>query len=122
MPFEKSRKLSGGRLSLIPVLCGCRESGNFVMWMHIDTEDYEWARVGVAVASNVTGPYHFLTSFRPHNQHSRDLTVFQVPLWRPLLSTLSPPPFPPPPTVPVPLCSDGYSTKLRSAAGLGEGC
>jgi len=50
----------------------------FVMWMHVDTADYEWARVGVAVASNVSGPYRFLRSFRPHNQHSRDLTVFQV--------------------------------------------
>jgi hypothetical protein len=49
------------------------------MWMHVDTGDYEWARVGVAMASNVSGPYKFLKSFRPHNQHSRDLTVFQVP-------------------------------------------
>jgi len=54
-----------------------RGSGMFVMWMHVDTADYEWARVGVAVASNVSGPYRFLRSFRPHNQHSRDLTVFQ---------------------------------------------
>lgn len=54
-----------------------RESGNFVMWMHVDTADYEWARVGVAVAKNVTGPYRFLRSFRPHHQQSRDVTVFQ---------------------------------------------
>ena len=48
------------------------------MWMHVDTADYEWARVGVAVAKNVTGPYRFLRSFRPHSQEARDLTVFQV--------------------------------------------
>ena len=48
------------------------------MWMHIDTGDYEWARAGVAVADRVTGPYRYLRSFRPHNQMSRDLTVFQA--------------------------------------------
>ena len=48
------------------------------MWMHIDTSDYEWARAGVAVADRVTGPYRYLRSFRPHNQMSRDLTVFQA--------------------------------------------
>ena len=55
-----------------------RELGIFVMWMHVDTAYYEWARVGVAVARNVTGPYRFLRSFRPHKQEARDLTVFQV--------------------------------------------
>lgn len=48
------------------------------MWMHIDTGDYEWAQVGVAVADKVTGPYTYLRSWRPHNQQARDFTVFQV--------------------------------------------
>ena len=48
------------------------------MWMHVDSADYELARVGVAVADSVTGPYKYLMSFRPHNQEARDCTVFQV--------------------------------------------
>ena len=50
----------------------------FVMWMHVDTADYELARVGVAVSDSPTGPFRYLSSLRPHNQQARDMTVFQV--------------------------------------------
>jgi hypothetical protein len=40
--------------------------------------EYNWARVGVAVASSPTGPFKFLRSFRPHKEQSRDFTVFKV--------------------------------------------
>ena len=53
-------------------------TSQFVMWMHLDTSDYEAARIGVAVAEHPTGPFHYLRSFRPHGQQSRDLTVFKV--------------------------------------------
>ncbi|KAK9828447.1 hypothetical protein WJX72_000040 [[Myrmecia] bisecta] len=49
----------------------------FVMWMHIDSADYELARVGVATSSSPTGPFVYQDSFRPHGQQSRDLTVFK---------------------------------------------
>lgn len=62
----------------LEVLSGDRKSGKFVMWMHVDTGDYEWARAGVAIADQIIGPYRYLRSFRPHNQESRDSTVFQV--------------------------------------------
>jgi hypothetical protein len=38
----------------------------YVMWMHIDTMDYQYARCGVAVSDKVTGPYKYLTSMRPN--------------------------------------------------------
>ena len=50
----------------------------FVMWMHIDSADYETARVGVAVAQRPEGPFVYQGSFRPHGQQSRDLTIFKV--------------------------------------------
>jgi len=49
----------------------------FVMWMHIDSQDYQAARAGVAVADGPTGPFTYLGSVRPEGQDSRDQTVFQ---------------------------------------------
>jgi hypothetical protein len=49
----------------------------FVMWMHIDTEDYSYARAGVAVSDNPTGPYTYLYSISPDGQMSRDMTLFK---------------------------------------------
>jgi hypothetical protein len=49
----------------------------FVMWMHIDSEDYKAARAGVAVADRATGPFTYLESVRPEGQDSRDQTLFQ---------------------------------------------
>lgn len=55
-------------------------TGKFVMWMHIDSADYELARLGVAVGDSPQGPFRYQGSFRPHGQQSRDFTVFAVSL------------------------------------------
>jgi hypothetical protein len=52
-------------------------TGRFVMWLHIDTADYAYARAGVAVSDSPTGPYRYLGSFHPHGAMSRDMTIFQ---------------------------------------------
>ena len=49
----------------------------FVMWMHIDSENYKAARAGVAVAENAIGPFTYIQSIRPEGQDSRDQTLFQ---------------------------------------------
>ncbi len=49
----------------------------FVMWMHVDSEDYSLAHAGVAAADSPTGPFHYLGSCRPDGAMSRDLTIFQ---------------------------------------------
>jgi|WetSurMetagenome_2_1015567.scaffolds.fasta_scaffold12470_3 hypothetical protein len=49
----------------------------FVMWMHIDSEDYSYARAGVAISDNPQGPYVYQGSLRPDNQMSRDMTLFK---------------------------------------------
>jgi beta-xylosidase len=49
----------------------------FVMWVHIDSMDYQYARVGVAVSSSPTGPFSYLGSMRPNNSDSRDMTLFK---------------------------------------------
>jgi hypothetical protein len=49
----------------------------FVMWLHIDSEDYKAARAGVAIADKPTGPFTYIESVRPEGQFSRDQTLFQ---------------------------------------------
>ena len=61
-------------------------TGKFVMWMHIDSGDYELARLGVAISDNPHGPFRYQGSFRPHGQQSRDFTVFAVSLLLVLIS------------------------------------
>jgi len=49
----------------------------YVMWMHIDSEDYKYARAGVATSDKPQGPYTYLGSLRPNGQMSRDQTLFR---------------------------------------------
>lgn len=51
--------------------------GHWVMFIHLDTQDYAAARVGYAVADRPEGPYEFLHSERPLGNLSRDIGVFQ---------------------------------------------
>jgi beta-galactosidase len=53
------------------------KTGKFVMWMHIDSEDYSFACAGVAVSDQPQGPYSYIGSFRPNEQMSRDQTIFK---------------------------------------------
>jgi len=49
----------------------------FVMWLHVDSEDYSYARAGVAVSNLPEGPYEYIKSFRPNENMSRDMTLFK---------------------------------------------
>jgi beta-xylosidase len=49
----------------------------YVMWMHIDSDDYLYARAGVAVSDRPQGPFVYLGSLRPNDQMSRDQTLFK---------------------------------------------
>ena len=48
----------------------------FVMWMHIDTADYQSARAGVAIADSTVGRFRYLGSVKPEGADSRDQTLF----------------------------------------------
>lgn len=52
------------------------KTGKYVMWMHVDSDDYLYARAGVAVSDSPTGPFTYLKSVRPYGQMSRDQTLF----------------------------------------------
>lgn len=49
----------------------------FVMWMHIDSPDYEKACAGVAVADSPVGPFAYLGSMKPNGGDCRDQTLFK---------------------------------------------
>lgn len=49
----------------------------YVMFLHLDTQDYQYARIGLAVCDQPAGDYEFLGSFSPNEADSRDLTVFK---------------------------------------------
>ncbi len=51
-------------------------TGKFVMWLHVDSADYAFARAGVAISDHPTGPFRYLYSLRPNGFMSRDQTVF----------------------------------------------
>lgn len=53
-----------------------KKTKNFVMWMHVDTPDYVYAGIGVAVSKNPIGPFEFLYCEQPNRQDSRDMTIF----------------------------------------------
>jgi len=48
----------------------------FVMWMHVDANDYSYSQAGVAVSDAPAGPYKYLGSVQPNGQMSRDMTLF----------------------------------------------
>jgi sucrose-6-phosphate hydrolase SacC (GH32 family) len=74
---NKDSDLDTGRVIERPKVIYNRHTGKFVMWMHIDKNDYSYAAAGVAVSDKPEGPFQYLGSGRPNNQMSRDMTVFQ---------------------------------------------
>lgn len=53
-----------------------KKTDKFVMWMHIDTYDYQYARAGVAVSDSPTGPFEYKGSMWPNGEMARDMTTF----------------------------------------------
>ncbi len=53
------------------------KTGKFVMWMHIESPDYEKAHAGVALSNSPTGEFTYLGSFKPNGADSRDQTIFK---------------------------------------------
>jgi Glycosyl hydrolases family 43 len=54
-----------------------KRTKKFVMWMHVDANDYSYSQAGVAVSDTPTGPYKYLGSVKPNGQMSRDMTLYK---------------------------------------------
>ncbi len=54
-----------------------KSSKKFVMWMHVDANDYSYSQAGVAASDSPEGPYKYLGSVKPNGQMSRDMTLYK---------------------------------------------
>ena len=65
---EQGHDIQRGCILERPKVIYNKATGKFVMWFHLELkgQGYASARTGVAVADNVTGPYTFIESMRPH--------------------------------------------------------
>jgi hypothetical protein len=76
---EEGHDIERGCVMERPKLLRHPESGNYVLWFHLELkgQGYRAARVAVAQSPTIAGPYQFVSSFRPNGHDSRDMTVFQ---------------------------------------------
>mgnify|MGYP001582316652 CR=1 FL=1 len=63
---DRSHDLHSSKVIERPKVIYNRTTKKFVMWLHIDSEDYKDARTGVAISDSPTGPFTYLHSFRPN--------------------------------------------------------
>lgn len=63
---DESHDLHRSKVIERPKVIYNRQTRKFVMWMHIDSEDYKAARAGMAISDSPVGPFHYLGSIRPH--------------------------------------------------------
>lgn len=69
--------IAPGRLFERPKVIYNKKTGKWVMWIHWENgKGYGEARVCVATADKVSGPYTFYKTFRPNTHESRDQTLF----------------------------------------------
>jgi beta-xylosidase len=77
VPNDKFHDLHPSRVIERPKVIYNEKTGKFVMWMHVDSEDYLDARAGVAVADKPEGPFTYLAGLRPNGYMGRDLGLFK---------------------------------------------
>lgn len=53
------------------------KTNKFVMWLHIESPDYEKGMAGVAVGDSPTSTFTYLGAMKPNNGDSRDQTLFK---------------------------------------------
>jgi len=74
---DSSHDLHTSKVIERPKVIYNKHTKKFVMWMHVDTEDYSYSQSGVAVSDRPEGPYTYLGSIKPHGNMARDMTIFQ---------------------------------------------
>lgn len=52
------------------------KNNNFVLWLHVDSADYTYHGVGIAVSDSPTGPFKLIDAKQPNRQGSMDMTLF----------------------------------------------
>lgn len=79
-PDEDAKsEITKGCLMERPKVLYNEKTKKYVMWFHLELkgQGYNAARAAVAISDKVTGPYKFISSFRPNGNMSRDMTLFK---------------------------------------------
>ncbi|KAL2824375.1 glycosyl hydrolase [Aspergillus cavernicola] len=74
---EEAGDLGPNRVIERPKVIKNDQTGQYVMWLHVDSSDYRDARVGVATSDSLCGEYEYRESFRPLGFQSRDIGLFK---------------------------------------------
>lgn len=73
---DSSHDLHPSKVLERPKVVHNARTGKYVMWFHVDSDDYSMAAAGIAVSDSPTGPFKYLGALRPNNAMSRDQTLF----------------------------------------------
>ncbi|KAG8696780.1 hypothetical protein FRC08_006946 [Ceratobasidium sp. 394] len=77
LTLQSSGDLGPNRIVERPKVIFNKSTQQYVMYMHIDSRNYQEAKVGVATGSSVCGNYNYRGSFRPLGFESRDMGLYQ---------------------------------------------
>lgn len=69
--------LDTGRVIERPKVIYNEKTRKFVMWMHVDKNDYNSSRAGVALSDLPWGPFDYQGSVAPNGQMLRDMNLFK---------------------------------------------
>lgn len=74
---DRTNDLDTSKVIERPKVIYNKRSKKFVMWMHVDANDYSHSQAGVAVSDKPSGPYTYLGSVKPNGQMARDMTLYK---------------------------------------------
>lgn len=74
---QQGTDLGPGRIVERPKVVYNDKTEKYVLYLHIDSQDYKDARVGVATSDTVCGVYEYQGGFRPLGHQSRDMGLFK---------------------------------------------
>lgn len=77
VPDDREHDLHPSKVVERPKVLYNENTEQFVMFMHIDTFDYKYARIGFAVSDSPTGPFQYQGSVSPLGLDGRDMTAFK---------------------------------------------
>jgi hypothetical protein len=74
---DKTNDLDTSRVIERPKVIYNKSTKKFVMWMHVDANDYSYSQAGVAVSNTPAGPYKYSGSVKPNGQMARDMALYK---------------------------------------------
>ncbi|KAG9090507.1 hypothetical protein FRC06_001024 [Ceratobasidium sp. 370] len=77
LALQSSGDLGPNRVVERPKIIFNNSTKQYVMYMHIDSPNYQEAKVGIATGPSVCGNYTYQGSFRPLGFESRDMGLYQ---------------------------------------------